>query len=115
MTNTSKKGDEGSGIGDDIGRSSSAAARLKQALPKKMAGISTNRAMLVDDCDRPACDDVASKMQQMLVAASHGSTSAAISSEKEKMMCPPNSAEIGRASWTLLHSMVRCYRHATLS
>jgi hypothetical protein len=63
---------------------------------------------LVDDCDRPACDDMASMLKQ---AHTRSQTTAAASKETviaaEQVECPPRTAALGRASWTLLHTMVR--------
>jgi hypothetical protein len=64
---------------------------------------------LVDDCERPACDDMASMLRQ---AHTRSQTTAAAASKEtvaaaEKVECPPRTAELGRASWTLLHTMVR--------
>jgi hypothetical protein len=50
-----------------------------------------------DDCDRPACHDMMSQMKKASQA----------SQEKKAVDCPPNSGVLGRASWTLLHTMVR--------
>lgn len=55
----------------------------------------------LDDCDRPACDDMVSMLKKARASAT---TSAAPPSEEE---CPPKSGALGTASWTLLHSMVR--------
>ena len=69
-----------------------------------------------DDCDRPACDGMNSMMQQMKkisttttapVSAPSSSTSTETNSKLSKEECPPNSATLGKGSWTLLHSMVR--------
>jgi hypothetical protein len=50
-----------------------------------------------DDCDRPACHDMMSQMKKASQA----------SQDKKAVECPPNSGVLGRASWTLLHTMVR--------
>ena len=64
---------------------------------------------LLDDCERPACDDMVS----MLKAASDRAHKAEVDKQikdEEKIsaaiQCPPKSAELGRSSWTLLHTMV---------
>jgi hypothetical protein len=69
---------------------------------------------LLDDCDRPACDD----MTAMLKAASNRlrSNTTAYTTTTNKtddskitrpaLQCPPKSPELGRSSWTLLHAMV---------
>lgn len=58
--------------------------------------------MSADDCDRPACDDTVKALNAAL---------ARVNSKKEQdettSQCPPNSAQLGRSTWDLLHSMVR--------
>jgi hypothetical protein len=51
---------------------------------------------LLDDCDRPSCDDMVGMMKQAMNR----------SKEKEKVECPPTSPELGRSTWTLLHTLV---------
>ena len=105
----------------------SAASKLRQVMPQKATPTTTptapfpNPMLLGDDCDRPACDDVANQMKQMLLKSSQqqlqqqGSSSSSSSSsssttdDKKRpfiVECPPKSGEIGYGSWTLLHSMV---------
>jgi hypothetical protein len=66
-----------------------------------------------DDCDRPACDDIANMMHQAASASAttkDGSLTQAATPRKQKLeakRCPPGIAELGQSSWTLLHSMVR--------
>lgn len=50
------------------------------------------------DCDRPACDDMMSKLKKAAQAAAK---------KTKKMDCPLGTADMGRSSWGLLHSMVR--------
>ena len=77
---------------------------MKMKLPKGMSA---------DDCDRPACDDTVSALSAALrrVSENKGVTENEASLEttlpREYSACPPNSAELGRSTWTLLHSMVR--------
>lgn len=66
-------------------------------LPKMPFGQQQNQ--VVDDCDRPACDDVVGAMTAALGRVQN--------QQKAQVECPPNSPELGRSSWTLLHSMVR--------
>ena len=60
--------------------------------------------LLDEDCERPSCDDVKkalpASMEELQAMAKK-------QKEKQKVECPPNSAELGRSSWKLLHSMVR--------
>jgi hypothetical protein len=55
------------------------------------------------DCDRPACDDMMNKLQKAAQAA--GKTMAT-KKTKKKVDCPLGTADLGRSSWGLLHSMV---------
>jgi hypothetical protein len=65
-----------------------------------------------NDCDRPACDDMMTKLQR---AAQAAAAESATKTTKKKapspsvVECPLGSAELGRSSWGLLHSMVSCY------
>jgi len=64
---------------------------------------------LIDDCERPACDDMQSMFQQAAEASkkSKAKQAAAVSSAAKKKECPAGSSELGRSTWTLMHSMVR--------
>mmetsp|Transcript_4868 Transcript_4868/g.9010 ORF Transcript_4868/g.9010 Transcript_4868/m.9010 type:complete len:172 (+) Transcript_4868:73-588(+) len=79
---------------------------MKMKLPKGMSA---------DDCDRPACDDTVSALSAALrrVSKNKGVTENEASLEttlpREYSACPPNSAELGRSTWTLLHSMAAWY------
>ena len=57
----------------------------------------------IDDCDRPACDDMVSMMNASAAAAA----SKPVRETEKKVECPLGTAELGRSSWGLLHSMVR--------
>mmetsp|Transcript_13412 Transcript_13412/g.22838 ORF Transcript_13412/g.22838 Transcript_13412/m.22838 type:complete len:173 (-) Transcript_13412:1009-1527(-) len=57
-------------------------------------------AKLMDDCDRPACSDTMEALSQAMKRMETKQSVPGPSTE-----CPPNSPELGRASWTLLHSM----------
>lgn len=61
---------------------------------------------LFDDCERPACDDMVTKLKQMSLSSSAMANKAV---ESTKVQCPPSSGEIGKGSWNLLHSMVAWY------
>ena len=69
-------------------------------------------ASLEDDCERPSCEGMISMLkaarersQQSSVATLQSSTPQ--QSQQMPSLCPPTSPELGRASWTLLHTMVR--------
>jgi FAD-linked sulfhydryl oxidase len=63
-------------------------------------------AILDEDCERPACDDIKmnlpSSMEELHSMAKKQAA-------KKKVECPPRSAELGRSSWKLLHSMAAWY------
>ncbi|CAJ1936734.1 unnamed protein product [Cylindrotheca closterium] len=59
-----------------------------------------------EDCERPACDDVKKMLPSSLDEAKQLSQKLA---SKQKVQCPPRSAELGRSSWKLLHSMAAWY------
>lgn len=82
-----------------------------QSIPTEsitMAPSASNKKPLFqnEDCDRPACDDVASVLPKSMeeVEAIRRKVQA-----KKKVECPPKSAELGRSSWTLLHCMAAWY------
>jgi hypothetical protein len=57
-----------------------------------------------DDCDRPSCDDIKQALPKSMeefqaLTKKHAA--------KKKVECPLRSAELGRSSWNLLHTMVR--------
>jgi hypothetical protein len=68
---------------------------------------------LDDDCDRPACDDTVSALKSAMDRFQSRRSSPPVASSPTKskqediVECPPTSPELGRASWALLHSMVR--------
>lgn len=57
-----------------------------------------------EDCERPACDTIKQAMPGSMEALQELS---AKQKAKKKVECPPRSAELGRSSWKLLHTMVR--------
>jgi hypothetical protein len=66
------------------------------------------------DCDRPACDDMMSKLKKAAQAAAVATAPAApqeatITTPKVDNFSgrPLGSADLGRSTWGLLHSMVR--------
>ena len=56
-----------------------------------------------EDCDRPACDDVKQAFPKSMEEFQALSDKYAA---KKKVECPPRSADLGRSSWKLLHTMV---------
>lgn len=66
--------------------------------------------MLIDDCERPACDDMQSMFQKAAEAASKKPKDSSQEPKKKaaanRNECPAGSSELGRSTWTLLHSMV---------
>lgn len=64
---------------------------------------------LTDDCDRPACDDTVSALTAALnrVQKQQQQQQETKSKETTTKECPPTSAQLGRSTWDLLHSMVR--------
>ena len=70
---------------------------------KKFANLpDAFRKKLLDDCDRPACDDIVAGLK----AASSQSKSKGLPTPGAALDCPPNGPQLGSSSWTLLHSMV---------
>jgi hypothetical protein len=63
-------------------------------------------SLFEEDCDRPACDDIKNALPSSLQDLEAMSKKHAAS---RKVQCPPRSAEIGRSSWNLLHSMAAWY------
>ena len=65
----------------------------------------------IDDCERPACDDVRSMFAKAMAASKKADSGGAEAkprvSKQTGIECPPNRSTIGKGSWTLIHSMVR--------
>jgi len=65
---------------------------------------------IIDDCDRPACDDMQSMFQKAAEASKKSKNSASQETKKKAAAnmkeCPAGSSKLGRSTWTLLHSMV---------
>ena len=59
-----------------------------------------------DDCDRPACDDMVAKMQQAAAASKKQQQQ---QQQQEEDNCPVTSSVLGRATWTLMHTMAAWY------
>eukprot|EP00540_Astrosyne_radiata_P022180 CAMPEP_0116859128 /NCGR_PEP_ID=MMETSP0418-20121206/21607_1 /TAXON_ID=1158023 /ORGANISM="Astrosyne radiata, Strain 13vi08-1A" /LENGTH=128 /DNA_ID=CAMNT_0004493229 /DNA_START=12 /DNA_END=398 /DNA_ORIENTATION=- len=62
---------------------------------------------LVDDCERPSCEDTVSALSAAMNRIQANSTTTTTTSSKPE--CPPRSAELGRSTWTFLHSMAAWY------
>ena len=59
--------------------------------------------ILDEDCDRPACEDIQKALPKTMEEMKAMSKKQAA---KAKVQCPPQSPELGRSSWKLLHTMV---------
>jgi hypothetical protein len=82
---------------------------LKHKMPMSFQSASSNskkNSPFEDDCERPACEDIKKALPNSLEDLQAMSQKLAA---KKKLECPPRSAELGRSSWKLLHSMVRFY------
>mmetsp|Transcript_7972 Transcript_7972/g.8816 ORF Transcript_7972/g.8816 Transcript_7972/m.8816 type:complete len:188 (+) Transcript_7972:54-617(+) len=60
----------------------------------------------MDDCDRPACDDVVDHLTAAMGRIQHQNQ---VKQNIHKVQCPPNSSLLGKNSWNLLHSMAAWY------
>ena len=76
--------------------------KFRKSLPSK--GFSNTKNIL-DDCDRPACDDT---MSALSAALKHANKPSSNENEKAKQ-CPPTKTALGNGSWDLLHSMAAWY------
>ena len=59
-----------------------------------------------EDCERPACDDVKSALPKSMAEVEALRKRI---ENKKAVECPPRTAELGRSSWKLLHSMAAWY------
>jgi hypothetical protein len=59
-----------------------------------------------DDCERPACEDTVGFINAAKGRLEKGAATTTTSAASA-VQCPPRSAQLGRSSWDLLHSMVR--------
>ena len=80
--------------------------KFKKSLPSK--GFSNAKSVL-DDCDRPACDDTMSALNAALKHAKGYSPSSSKPEQPTTQRCPPTKGALGSSSWDLLHSMVAWY------
>mmetsp|Transcript_10878 Transcript_10878/g.16789 ORF Transcript_10878/g.16789 Transcript_10878/m.16789 type:complete len:175 (+) Transcript_10878:107-631(+) len=64
-------------------------------------------ANLMDDCDRPACDDTVSALSKAMASVQRKEEESKNNTSSKE--CPPKSAELGKSSWTLLHTMAAWY------
>jgi hypothetical protein len=62
---------------------------------------------LDEDCERPACDDIQKSLPKSMEELQAMTAKNKQQQQKKKVECPPRTAELGRSSWKLLHSMVR--------
>lgn len=60
------------------------------------------------DCERPACDDIKDALPKSMAEIEAMKKKMAKQREKN-VECPPRTAELGRSSWKLLHSMAAWY------
>jgi FAD-linked sulfhydryl oxidase len=60
------------------------------------------------DCERPACDDIKGALPKSMAEIEAMKKKMAKKQEKN-VECPPRTAELGRSSWKLLHSMAAWY------
>jgi mitochondrial FAD-linked sulfhydryl oxidase len=76
----------------------------RKAAPGRSFGLPS------DDCDRPACDDIKAALPTSMAEIEAMKKWMAEKGRSEtKVECPPKSAELGRGSWKLLHSMAAWY------
>mmetsp|Transcript_25962 Transcript_25962/g.36589 ORF Transcript_25962/g.36589 Transcript_25962/m.36589 type:complete len:177 (-) Transcript_25962:78-608(-) len=68
-------------------------------------------ANLMEDCDRPACDDTVSALSKAMASVIRREEESSTEGKNETVEkeCPPKSAELGKSSWTLLHTMAAWY------
>jgi hypothetical protein len=66
-----------------------------------------DESSLLDDCERPACDNMLAMMKNVQKAIHRPAAPPAQEKDVVAVECPPTSAELGRSTWNLLHTMVR--------
>jgi FAD-linked sulfhydryl oxidase len=84
---------------------------------KSSSSSSLGKNYAMEYCDRPACDDMVEMLQKAQQAAAAQKLPSAPVVPKTADNpdntttngCPPNSSQLGKASWTLLHSMAAWY------
>mmetsp|Transcript_25147 Transcript_25147/g.55143 ORF Transcript_25147/g.55143 Transcript_25147/m.55143 type:complete len:160 (+) Transcript_25147:134-613(+) len=59
-----------------------------------------------DDCERPACDEMKAVLPTSMAEIEEMKKKY---ENQKKVACPPKSAELGRGTWALLHSMTAWY------
>jgi hypothetical protein len=70
---------------------------------------------LDEDCIRPACDDIQKSLPKSMEELQAMTAKNKQQQQTKKVECPPRTAELGRSSWKLLHSMVRYFLHVLQS
>ena len=78
----------------------------------KASGGSSKIPSYLDDCDRPACHDTSTALQAAFKGLAKSGKLDGLGQKPipmKKMECPPDSAKLGRAGWTVLHSMAAWY------
>lgn len=80
--------------------------KSKKSSGSATAGTSTSSMTATDESKSSSSSSKAGSTSQQVAAASYSTPSTASSSSSS---CPPRSAELGRSSWTLLHSMAAWY------
>lgn len=71
---------------------------------------SSGRGLFDTDCERPACDEMQAVLPKSMAEIEEMKKKYHDNETKtKKVACPPGSAELGRSSWKLLHSMSAWY------
>ena len=109
------------------------ACRTMSPLPDQTNRKTNIPSVFDHECERPACADMQQMFQQQTQTLKQTNTKPASrnsenvettiaspvvikdEAKRDKLECPVNSSTLGRASWTLLHSMVREYQHCLMN
>mmetsp|Transcript_15941 Transcript_15941/g.22708 ORF Transcript_15941/g.22708 Transcript_15941/m.22708 type:complete len:105 (-) Transcript_15941:589-903(-) len=91
---------------------------VKPALNRKETNKNPNSFSKQKDCDRPACEETVAALSASLnrlkanqainesIYVKTTNSSRSLGSDSD-LPCPPTKDQIGKSSWTLLHTMVR--------